>query len=207
MSSKNQFKSAQNWFIDNCEFLGPIAKEIGPVKLELHPGTFEVLVNSIVSQQLSVKAAQTIHQRLVALVNGDVNPKRLADLKPEEYQSCGISRQKQGYMYDLSQKFISEPELYSSLDKLDDEEVIKRLVEIKGIGVWTAQMYLIFSLGRPDVFPVDDLGVRLGMQKVFNWQEMPGKSELIEHSKRWSPNRSAASWYLWRHLELSRKAK
>jgi len=207
MPSKNQFKSAQKWFIENCEYLGPVVKEIGPVKLDLHPGTFEVLVSSIVSQQLSIKAAQTIHQRLVSLVDGDVNPKRLAALQAEEYQRCGISRQKQGYMYDLAARFIAEPELYIALDKLDDAEVIKRLVMIKGIGVWTAQMYLIFSLGRPDVFPVDDLGVRLGMQRVFGWKEIPGKSELIEVSIRWSPYRSAASWYLWRYLELSRKSK
>jgi DNA-3-methyladenine glycosylase II len=206
MSDPNPLIPGHNWLISNCELLGPVAKEIGPVNFQLKSGTFEVLVNAIVSQQLSVKAASTIHGRLIELLNHNVSPGLLAQLSAEQLQQCGISRQKQSYLYDLSRQFIQSPKDYDKLYELTDDKVITRLVRIKGIGVWTSQMYLIFSLGRPDVFPVDDLGVKLGMQQLFGWDKIPSNSKILETAERWKPWRSAASWYLWRLLEKNRRA-
>lgn len=207
MLGAHPLQPSQSWFIQNCQYLGPWAEKLGPVDYALNPGTYEVLVHSVISQQLSGKAAATIHRRFVDLLAGKVEPERTLALSPEELQSVGVSRQKQGYLYDLSECFIRERSSFSRLDVLGDEDIIALLTQIKGIGVWTAQMYLIFSLGRPDVFPADDLGVKMGFQRVMNLTEVPGKKEMIQIAERWKPWRSAAAWYLWKIPKKSNSAE
>jgi DNA-3-methyladenine glycosylase II len=124
---------------------------------------FESLVSAIISQQLSVKAAATIHKRLVEMLDMDVTPINVLQHSLEDFRSVGVSKQKGSYLLDLAKHFNDSPKVYNALETLSDEEVIAQLTAIKGIGVWTAQMFLMFNLLREDVFPVDDLGIRNGM--------------------------------------------
>jgi DNA-3-methyladenine glycosylase II len=188
---------ASSWFIQNCHYLGPWAAKLGPVNYPLRPGTYDVLVHSIISQQVSNKAAATIYNKLLVLLSGNILPEHVLALPPEAMQSLGISRQKQSYIYHLSECFISDKSRFTKLTSMSDHEVISLLTRIKGIGVWTAQMYLIFSLGRPDVFPADDLGVKMAIQRLMNLPAPPVRSEILQISERWKPWRSAAAWYLW----------
>lgn len=166
---------------------------------------FHSLAQSIVYQQLNSKAAGTIFTRFLALfgAGGFPSPDAVLRLDAETFRSVGLSRQKTGYILDLAQR--AGAGLLPSLEECDamtDEELIARLTAVKGIGRWTAEMMLIFNLGRPDVLPVDDLGVRRGFQLAHCKRKMPEPDALARHGKRWAPFRTAAALYLWRAAEL-----
>ena len=159
---------------------------------------FEELFDSIVQQQLSIKAAKTIFERArVGL--GSVTPQNVLDTKDNKFRQWGLSSQKTKYVKDLAKKASREEVKIKSLPALSDEEVISELTKVKGIGEWTAHMFLMFSLARPDIFPVGDLGIRKGTIKLTG-KEMEDE-EMIEFSKRWAPYRTVASWYIWSFLE------
>lgn len=159
---------------------------------------FESLVSAIISQQLSVKAAATIHQRLVELLDMDVSPLNVLSKSIEDFRSVGVSKQKGSYLLDLARHFHESPSAYGSLETKCDEEVIELLTAVKGIGVWSAQMFLMFNLLREDVFPVDDLGIRNGMKALLELPEDITKKELTAHAEKWSPHRTAACRYIWK---------
>ena len=177
----------------------------GPCAIRPHSRYFETLVKSIVSQQLSTRAAETIFTRFGQLYPGGRIPKAelLLSSTDEELRGVGLSFQKIGYIRDLAARVPAGRLRLSQLPRLSDDEVIAALTEVKGIGVWTAQMFLIFSLARLDVFPVGDLGVRKAIQQQFELPALPGPAEMEElaATRRWAPWRSVASWYLWRSLE------
>ncbi|MEY3282155.1 MAG: hypothetical protein RIR86_168 [Acidobacteriota bacterium] len=177
----------------------------GPCAIRPHQRYFETLVKSIVSQQLSTRAAETIFTRFRQLYPGGRIPKAelLLSSTDEELRGVGLSFQKIGYIRDLAARVAEGRLRLSQLPRLSDDEVIAALTEVKGIGVWTAQMFLIFSLARLDVFPVGDLGVRKAIQQQFELPALPGPAEMEElaATRRWAPWRSVASWYLWRSLE------
>lgn len=177
----------------------------GPCAIRPHSRYFETLVKSIVSQQLSTRAAETIFTRFGQLYPGGRIPKAelLLSSTDEELRGVGLSFQKIGYIRDLAARVAAGRLRLSQLPRLSDDEVIAALTEVKGIGVWTAQMFLIFSLARLDVFPVGDLGVRKAIQQQFELPALPGPAEMEElaATRRWAPWRSVASWYLWRSLE------
>jgi DNA-3-methyladenine glycosylase II len=177
----------------------------GPCAIRPHQRYFETLVKSIVSQQLSTRAAETIFTRFRQLYPGSRIPKAelLLSSTDEELRGVGLSFQKIGYIRDLAARVAEGRLRLSQLPRLSDDEVIAALTEVKGIGVWTAQMFLIFSLARLDVFPVGDLGVRKAIQQQFELPALPGPAEMEElaATRRWAPWRSVASWYLWRSLE------
>ena len=174
--------------------VGPFAM---PTREAMSP--FEMLLHAIVYQQISTKAAASIHTRLTALFpGGKPGPRRLQKLSDEALRGAGMSRPKQRAARDLADKALdgTVPNR-RQLDSMDDETIIARLIQIRGIGQWSAEMMLIFQLGRPDVLPVTDLGVRKGFQLSHGGRELPETKKLLRYGERWRPYRSVASWYLW----------
>lgn len=184
--------------------LGAIINAVGPCRLEpRRTGThFEALARAIVYQQLSGKAAGTIHGRFCALYpRKRLRPDAVLATSDEQLRSAGLSRQKIGYLRDLSERVESGEVPLARLDRLDDATIIERLTHVKGIGRWTVQMFLMFRLGRPDVLPELDLGVQNAIQRAYGLKKRPAPKEVVAIGERWSPYASVASWYLWRSLE------
>jgi DNA-3-methyladenine glycosylase II len=173
-----------------------------PTAFEKKKDPYRALVRSVVYQQLSGKAAATIHGRVLALFpdKDHPDPEDLIAAAPETLRTAGLSRQKIAALKDVSQKRLEGiiPEA-RKLSRMSDEEIIERLTAAKGVGRWTVEMYLMFTLGRPDVLPVDDLGVRKGAEKLFRREFTP--KTLGAYGKRWAPWRSAAAWHLWRYID------
>ena len=163
---------------------------------------FSALTRAIVFQQLSTKAASTIHSRLLALLpEGRVTAPALAGVTDDQFRSAGISRQKAMYLRDLAERVTSGVLQLDGLERLDDESVIAALTTVKGIGRWTAEMFLMFRLHRPDVLPVGDLGIVTAVQKVYGLRKRPTPDRLRKLGDAWKPYRSIACWYLWRSLD------
>lgn len=165
---------------------------------------FQALLRSIVYQQLSGKAAGSIHARVRALFpGGRPSPRGLSGLSDADLRSAGLSRGKVRAVRDLAARCLdgTVPQR-TRLRHMDDEAVIRELTRVRGVGRWTAEMLLIFNLGRPDVLPVDDLGVRRGFLRTFGGKELPDADRMLRRGRRWRPYRSVASWYLWRASEL-----
>ena len=161
---------------------------------------FSTLARAIVGQQISVKAAQSVWQRLVTEV-AEVTPANVAGADPARLRSCGLSGQKSAYLLDLASRFSScalEPARWT---ELDDEALIAELMQVKGIGRWTAEMFLIFHEMRADVLPVDDIGLQRAIALHYNGGERPTPAEIREIALPWQPYRSVATWYLWRSLD------
>ena len=163
---------------------------------------FSALVRAIIFQQLSTKAASTIHARLVSLLpDSQVTPEALAAITEEQYRTVGVSRQKAMYLRDLCEKLTSGEVVLTGVESLDDEAVIAALTRVKGIGRWTAEMFLMFRLHRPDVLPVGDLGIVTAVQKAYGLRKRPTAQRLHQIGDAWKPYRSVACWYLWRSLD------
>lgn len=163
---------------------------------------FAMLARAIVFQQLSTKAATTIHNRLIESMPGrTMSPGSLAGLSDDQFRAAGISRQKAAYLKDLGLKVAAGAVPLDALDAMDDEEVIAALTQVKGIGRWTAEMFLIFRLQRPDVFPVGDLGIVNAIQKAYRLRKKPTPDRMRKLAEAWRPYRSVACWYLWRSLD------
>jgi 3-methyladenine DNA glycosylase/8-oxoguanine DNA glycosylase len=177
------------------ERVGPFAM---PTRETMSP--FQMLLHSIVYQQITGKAAASIHGRLVALFPGaKPGPRKMQKLSDEALRAAGMSRPKVRAARDLADKTLdgTVPSL-RQLERMDDEAIIARLTQVRGIGQWSAEMMLIFQLGRADVLPVTDLGVRKGFQLSHGGRELPEPKKLLRYGERWRPYRSVASWYLWR---------
>jgi len=162
---------------------------------------FESLVGSIVSQQLSTKAAATIFARVKALganERGEISPDALLAVPEPRLREAGLSGSKLAYIRDLSTRVRAGELALDALDTMSDDEVIASLCRVKGIGRWTAEMFLIFRLGRPDVLPVDDLGIQKGMMRLFGLRKLPSPERMVKLAKPFRPYRSIACWYLWR---------
>lgn len=173
--------------------------QVGPCTMRHEPDGFAALVRSIIAQQISTKAAASIHARLLhALGRRGLRPRALLALSDEEMRGAGLSASKVRSLRDLAEKVHTRAVLLRRLPGLTDEEVIEHLLPVRGIGRWTAQMFLIFSLGRPDVLPVDDLGLRAGVQQVYGMAALPEREALTKLAEPWRPFRSVATWYFWR---------
>jgi 3-methyladenine DNA glycosylase/8-oxoguanine DNA glycosylase len=183
--------------------MGRIIGEVGPCRLEVDRRTpaFAALVEAILYQQITGKAAATIHKRLLALVGTRrVGPDGVLALSEESLRGAGLSRQKIVYLRDLARRTQDGLPL-RRVGRFPDEKVIETLTAVKGIGRWTAHMFLIFRLGRLDVLPVDDYGVRKAMQQAYRLRALPDPKRMARVAEAWRPYRSIASWYLWRSLE------
>jgi 3-methyladenine DNA glycosylase/8-oxoguanine DNA glycosylase len=185
--------------------LAKLISHVGPCELGMHRRGryFPALVEAIIYQQLTAKAAGTILARFRALyANGRFpTPAEVARTSVERLRSAGLSSQKISYLKDLSQRLENGSFPLRRISAMDDEEVIERLTEIKGIGRWTAEMFLIFTLGRPDVFPATDLGIRKAVQRLYGYTALPLPAALVELAGRWTPHRSVAAWYLWASID------
>jgi len=180
-----------------------VIRRAGPFTLKPHRNRFRALVFSIVSQQISSKAAASIRVRLVEYLKPEpVSPQSIARLTPEELRSVGLSPQKTAYLLDLANRVARRELRLDGMARMTDEKVIEALIQVKGIGVWTAQMFLIFSLGRLDVFPHEDLGVRSAIRNLYGLDELPDKEVSHRIATPWRPYASVASWYCWRSLEF-----
>ncbi len=184
----------------------PVMKDliarVGTFRLTLARDRFGTLVKAIVSQQLSTKAAQTIEARVRALVApSKLTAENLSKVPVRALRKSGLSNQKAAYVSDLCRHVLDGSVRLSSLGRLDDEAVVEQLVQIKGIGRWTAQMFLIFSLGRLDVFPHDDFGIRKALRDLYGLGDLPDKQASLEIARPWRPYASVACWYCWRSLD------
>ena len=173
-----------------------------------HTNYYQELVDSIISQQLSVKAARTIEGRFKDLFGGEFpSPEHILDKNIEELRAVGLSRPKAGYIQDLAMKIIDGEVKFDTLDQLSNQEIVNELIKVKGIGVWTVHMFLMFCMGRLDVLPVGDLGIRNGIMKLYDLNTVPDASEVeaIATSNSWHPYESVASWYIWQSLDNTPK--
>jgi DNA-3-methyladenine glycosylase II len=179
-----------------------LIEEVGPCRIRYLEPDFEALAKAIVYQQLSGKVASTIFGRLAAAAgNGRVTPESLLRLSTPTLRGVGLSRQKIAYLRDLAQKTDAGELDFQALRRLTDKKVMERLTGIKGIGAWTAHMFLIFALRRMDVLPSGDLGIRAAVKKAYALEKLPEPREIDEMGRAWRPYASVASWYLWRSLE------
>ncbi len=188
--------------------LAPIIEQIGVCQLDQAQQTgdlFYSLSRSILYQQLSGKAAAAIHHRFLQLYADQPfpSPETILNTTDEMLRGTGISRPKVVYLQDLAQKILDGLPTLTELEAMEDEAIIKILTQVKGIGRWTVQMLLIFRLHRWDVLPVDDLGIRSGIRRIYSLPELPNKKTVEKLGQQWKPYCTIASWYLWRSLELS----
>lgn len=183
--------------------LSAVIEKVGPVQWQFSKNYFIELVESIVSQQLSIKAADTIFGRLKSLTaNSELTAEAVLRMDPQKMRGAGLSWSKVSYVKNIAEYTLTSPKVFEQLDKMNDEEVVAELTKIKGVGRWTAEMFLLFTLGRPDVFSYGDLGLRRAIQRLYGFEKEPTKEEIEEIAHRWKPYRSIASRYLWKSLEL-----
>lgn len=185
--------------------MAEVIAKVGPCTLELRTaGThFDVLVRSIVYQQLSGKAAATIHGRVRALFDAEAPlPPQVAAAEHDALRAAGLSNQKARYLRNLAEHTLNGSLPIESLHELEDMEIIDALTQVKGIGRWSAQMFLMFRLGRPDVLPDLDLGVQKGIQLAYRMRKLPKPQKVLEIGAKWAPYRTFGAWYMWRVLEL-----
>ena len=181
--------------------LGSIIERVGPYGIKFLEPDFETLVKSIVSQQLSGKVAKTIYGRVIEAAGGRLTPESLLKLRPTRMRTLGLSRQKAGYLRDLSQRARDGLRL-RRLGRLKDETLVETLTVVKGVGRWTVEMLLIFRFGRPDVLPVADYGIQKAMQRAYGMRKLPKPDRMRKIAEAWRPYRSIACWYLWRSLDV-----
>jgi len=170
--------------------------------MEYGPPEFSSLAEAIVYQQLNGKAAVTIFKRFAALAGEPLTPEGILKLSDEQLRSVGLSKQKSAYLKDLAAKTAAGLLDFARLPELPDREVIEHLTQVKGIGVWTAHMFLMFTLRRPDVLPTGDYGVQAAIKKHYRKRKLPKPKEMEKIARPWAPYRSIACWYLWRSLDV-----
>jgi DNA-3-methyladenine glycosylase II len=180
--------------------LGKLIVQYKGLTLASRGDAFQTLARSIIGQQISVKAAQSVWERFATAV-GDMQPKCVLRLSVDQLRACGLSGQKVNYLRDLSTRFAEGAINVSSWHDMDDEALIDELTEVKGIGRWTAEMFLIFYLTRPDVFPLADIGLQRAMELHYNKGRKLSDRRIAMLGRLWSPWRSVATWYLWRSLD------
>jgi DNA-3-methyladenine glycosylase II len=179
--------------------LGILIATQRPLAPRQRTGYFESLCRSIIGQQVSVAAASAIFGRFAAAT--ELAPNRVEAIDEAGAKAIGLSRQKLSYLRDLAAHFVRQPDIFAHLEHGSDDAVIAELTAVKGIGVWTAQMFLMFTLGRPDVFAPDDVGLQQGMKQLYGWGALPPKKELALFAERWRPYRTVASFHLWESLK------
>ncbi|HEY8502512.1 MAG TPA: DNA-3-methyladenine glycosylase [Solirubrobacterales bacterium] len=190
--------------------MGALIERVGPIdiktrlrrrKEERPADAYGALLRAIVGQQLSTKAARTIYLRVVELFDGATpSPEQLLEASEEDLRACGLSGRKTEYIRDLARHVLSGELELDRLDRLSDEEAIEEIVAVRGLGQWTAEMFLLFHLERPDVLSGGDLGIRKAIQVEYGLEEMPPPARVIEIGEPWRPHRSLASLYLWESL-------
>lgn len=186
---------------DQAAVFAPLVDRFGPARVSPGGDPFDALVSAIANQQLSVKAGATVYGRIETLCDGQVTPEAIQEASDDQLRACGLSRAKVGYVQDLAHRTLAGELPLGSLDELEDQAVVDALTQVKGIGVWTARMVLIFDLHRPDVLASGDLGIRDGARRVLGLETRPSPGELEQLADPWRPYRSLACWYLWKERD------
>jgi len=179
--------------------LARIIETVGPCQMQYHEPDFGTLTRSIIFQQLSGRVARVIFERVAAATT--LTPEGMLTLTPDQMRGCGLSGQKSRYLRDLAERTAAGELKFESLASLTDQEVITHLTQVKGVGVWTSHMFLIFALRRPDVLPTGDLGIQTAMKRAYRMRQLPKPARMEKVAAPWRPWCSVASWYLWRSLE------
>lgn len=206
----NKVTEGKAYISKNDSVLRSIIKSVGDFSLKPHKNYFETLIDSIVSQQLSVKAAETIYSRFKALFplnenEGFPRPEEIIEMDDAKIRSCGLSNPKVSYVKDLCTKVLDNTVKIHEMHKLSNEEIINELIKVKGIGVWTAHMFLMFCLARLNVLPVGDLGLKRAIMINYKLRKFPDEKKVEQISKKynWAPYNTIASWYLWQSLKIT----
>lgn len=198
------YKEAARWLSAHDPHLKPVIAKHGLCTIEPHTNYYQDLVESIIGQQLSVKAAATITTRFKDLFGGHLpTPEEILAKDIEELRSAGLSRAKAAYVHDLAQHVVDGKVTFDHLPGLSNDEIIKELTDVKGIGEWTVHMFLMFCMGRPDVLAYGDLGIRNGIKQLYGLDHAPSPQEVqnIADTYGWHPYESIACWYIWRSLD------
>ncbi len=182
-----------------------IIEKHGPCRIDYGEPSFASLAETIVYQQLNGRAAATIFKRFTDLAGLPLTPQGVLKLSDEQLRSAGLSKQKLSYLRSLAELTLSGDVNFEQLPNLSNEEVIEHLTRVKGVGVWSSQMFLMFTLKRPDILPTGDLGIQMAMQKHYRKRKLPKPKEMEKIAKAWSPYRTIACWYLWKSVDTKEK--
>jgi DNA-3-methyladenine glycosylase II len=203
-----QLLTAARHLSETDPVLAGVIKNAPVPTLTPHTDYYKALVSSIIGQQLSVKAAATIRQRFIDLFGGTFpSPEQILTHDIEELRSVGLSRPKANYVQDLARHIVDGSVQFDTLDQLSNDEIITKLTAVKGIGEWTVHMFLLFCMGRLDVLPTGDLGIRSGIKKLYSLHDLPSPDEVrtVAAENKWRPYESVASWYIWHSLDNAPK--
>jgi len=195
-------RKAVNHLKKSDPILRAIIERVGPCRMEFGVPEFVSVAEAIVYQQLNGKAAATIFERFAALAGKPLTPQGILKLTDAELRGAGLSKQKSSYLKDLATKTAEGLLDFGKLGDLPDDEVIQHLTQVKGIGVWTAHMFLMFSLRRPNVLPTGDYGIQMAMKKHYKKRKLPKPKDMEKIARAWDPYRSLACWYMWRSLDI-----
>ena len=195
-------RKATNHLKKSDPILAAIIARVGPCRMEFGPPEFHSLAEAIVYQQLNGKAAVTIFKRFAALAGDPVTPEGILKLTEAQLRSVGLSKQKSSYLKDMAGRASRGQLDFTRLPDMTDDEVIQHLTQVKGVGVWTAHMFLMFTLRRPNVLPTGDYGIQMAIKKHYKKRKMPKPEVMAKIAKSWEPYRSLACWYLWRSLDI-----
>jgi DNA-3-methyladenine glycosylase II len=204
VATNNGLAKAAKHLAEHDPILEPVIRRAGPAGLKPHTDYYSALVNSIIGQQLSVKAAASIKRRFEALFGGVLpSPELILEKSEGELRTVGLSRPKIKYIKDLAQHILDGKLDFTKLNMLSNEQVVTELTDVKGIGEWTAHMFLMFCMGRLDVLPVGDLGIRNGIRQLYSLDKLPDPEAIkkIAEANQWHPYESVASWYVWHSLD------
>ena len=187
-------------FLKKDPKLAKIIRDVGKYEIRLVKNPYRSLIDAIITQQLSGAAADSISKKFQKLYQRYPRPVDVINTSDSKLRSAGLSKMKVTYIKDLSERIQSKKIRINSLKDRSDEEVILHLTQVRGVGRWTAEMFLIFSLGRLDVLPVGDLGLKKGIQRLYSMPELPEKDEIEQIAEKWRPYRTVATWYIWKSL-------
>jgi DNA-3-methyladenine glycosylase II len=204
IASEAELAKAAEYLTAHDKVLAPVIREAGICTIRPHKNYYQELVESIISQQLSVKAADSILKRFVALFDGGFpSPEQILTKNAETFRGVGFSYAKGRYVLDLAQHVVDGTVKFDHLDALSNEEIIKELTAVKGIGEWTVHMFLMFCMGRLDVLAHGDLGIRNGIRRLYGFKDAPTPQQIIELAEKnhWHPYESVACWYIWQSLK------
>ncbi len=203
MITPQEYKKAAKYLAEKDPILGAVIKNVIPFERTWGKNYFLDLVESIISQQLSIKAADTIYKRFQALFpKGQITPLAVMQIDDQKVRDAGISWSKIKYIKDLAKHTEESAILFEQFDIMTDEEIVQELIKVKGIGQWTAEMFLMFTMGRKDVFSYGDLGIRKAMQRLYNMRKEPTQKQAEKIAEKWKPYRTIACQYLWKSLEV-----
>ncbi|MBX4197234.1 DNA-3-methyladenine glycosylase [Candidatus Saccharibacteria bacterium] len=210
MTFQQQLRQAEQHLVQNDKRLAPIIAVSGPCRIKPHTDHYGELVGSIVGQQLSTKAAATIWQRVLTLFNGRMpRPEQLILVDDQKLRDAGLSWAKVKYVKDLAQHVLDKRLDLEHISTMPNEQLIEQLTAVKGLGEWSAHMFMMFGLGRLDILPVGDLGIRKAVMNLYNLNQMPDPAAIvtIANQNNWHPYESIASWYLWQSLDNNPQKK